>query len=355
MGIRFVIFLTSFAAGSFLCTPSQSDAAITFVQEPFAVAYTPNSILANPPPGEERYAGTRMRYSTCTGTAWLPGDRFLAAVNLITGTVQVYEFNESLRTLTPRKAYDNSDGLALDRPENLSFSNDHTLLAIPNMRSGNINIYEVGDAAFVEESPGTPFFVIHDRKAHGARFSPSDDFLAYVSIDDLGAIYVYRVHREELEKPSFELSQAMANAFYPLKPKSIDFSRDGRFVVIGYSEQVSSEQGAARAVLASYAFNAAKGRIRPKPISVVSGLLSAETVQFYVDSSCVFAVDQVADRITGHDFNVETGTLSGTWEALKSPDAQLNFPHGMNFTSDGRFLSVSNYGEDKVTVYEVGN
>lgn len=329
------------------------ESSITVIQEPFARAYTPNSILANPPPDEIRYAGDRIRYSTCTGTSWLPGNKFLTAINLATSSIQVYEFDEVNRTLNPKKAFNNKDGLNLDRPENLSFSNDHTLLAIPNMQSGNVNIYKVNADSFLKERPGAPFFVISDKKVHGARFSPSGKFLAYVSIAALGSINVYKVSENENEEPTFSFVQKMDNPYYPLKPKSIDFSHDEKFVVVGFSLQISKQPGNASALLESYAFDGNTGIIDPSPLSVIENLYSAETIQFYPDSSYVFAIDQISDKVTGHSFDLTTGKLQGSFDALINPEALLSFPHGMDFTRDGRFLSVTNYGDDKVTVYEI--
>lgn len=346
--LRFLLGLVFLA-----CLADYAEGAIKVMQKPFATAYTPNSMLGHHPKDEIRYAGTKIRYSTCTGVAWFDHDRYLAAINLSTSSVQIYEFNENDRKLTPLKRYNNQNGLKLKRPENLVFSHDNCLLAIPNTGSGNINLYQIKPQSLIQKSPGNPFFVIEDYQAHGARFSPSGEYFAYVTVGDYGGIYLYQISKSDGEIPTLTFLQKMPNAFYPLKPKSIDFSGDGRFAVIGYSQQISRKKGQANAVLASYAIDAETGMIIPEPISVIDNLLSIETVQFYGDSSCVFAADQITDRITGHGFDSSTGKLTDTWIALQNPEAKLSFPHGLHFSSDGRFLAVSNYGGDKITVYEV--
>lgn len=326
-------------------------AAIIIDPIPIAIAYTPNSILENPPPGEIRYAGNRPRYSTCTGTSWFSDNNYLATVNLITSSIQIYHFDETSHSLIFHQAFDNSHGLNLYRPENLSFSKNCRLLAIPNMGSGNINIYEVDSTTFITNCPERPSHIIRDKKVHGAQFSHDGNYLVYVSLEDKGGIYVYKITRDNEGKLRLILSQKMDNYFYPMKPKSIDFTCNDQYVVIAYSEQLSNRVGTSNAVLASYQFDSNKGKINPIQLSLIKNLLSTETVIFYPDSSVIFAVDQVEDKITAHDFDIKTGKLGRSWIVLKNPESQLNLPHGLGISSDGRYLAVSHYGDDKVSVY----
>ena len=40
---------------------------------------------------------------------------------------------------------------------------------------------------------------------------------------------------------------------------------------------------------------------------------------------------------------------------LSNPKAQISYPHGIALSSDNKFLAVSHYGDDKVTIYLLEN
>lgn len=320
--------------------------------EPWAIAYTPNSILQNPPEDSYlRFAGTRPRFSTCGGVCWFQKDRYFFAVNMQTSSVQIYAFNKESKAITPIRCYTNQDGLDLSRPESICLSKDGSLLAIPNMRSGKLQIYRTTDEiTFFAPSPVCSLQV---HKLHGANFSPDGQFISYTGFGERSWIYTSRLVETKGKLQCLEV-QKMPNLYEPLRPKSIDFSPDGHFAAIGYCIELSQQKNSSSVgLLATYARDVKTGIIDPNPISCVKGLTSLETVVFSPDADYILATDQVNDRITGHAFNKVTGEIMESWIALQNPKAELSFCHGIALTFDGKWVAVTNYGDDKVAIYEV--
>jgi 6-phosphogluconolactonase (cycloisomerase 2 family) len=346
------MFLTILAALFLHTSASLLDQhKIALNPKPCAVAYTPDSVLQTPPPDSYvRYAGTRPRFSTCGGVAWLQGSRYILAVNMQTSSVQVYEFNKNSKTLVPVRGFSNRDGLTLMRPENICISKDESLIAIPNMSSGQLQIYNTAQDVFFHP---TPLTTLQAYKLHGARFSPDTQFISYVGVGEQASISTSRLVKKK-EQLCELFVQKIPNPLEPMRPKSIDFSSDGRFAVIAYCTELGCKKmPRSSAVLVSYHRDPETGKIDPSPISRLEGLASLETIAFYPDNSCILSTDQVNDRITAHLFDPTTGMLGESWTALQNPEAELSFCHGIAITADGKYVAVSNYGDDKVAVYEI--
>ncbi|NGX50193.1 MAG: hypothetical protein K1060chlam2_00034 [Chlamydiae bacterium] len=341
---------------SFFTAIGSVSAFVSIEQPPIATAYTPNSILSNPPPGNIYYAGDRPRYSTCSGVAWFGNYGHLAAVNKISSSIQIYKFNEISCSLELIKKFHNSSCLNLSGPENLAFSNNRQLLAIPNVGNGDVNVYKYDSNSSFLNLPFERLATIKGNKAHGATFSPTGEYLSVCFINhnyQRGEICTYRIISQRNKNIKISRTQNLRNPMYPLKPKSIAFSSDSKFVVIGYSMQLKYKEGEKKAVLASYKFDAKRGIIDPTPISYIDNLFSIETLLFTSDCSTILTTDQVNDTIIAHEFDPNTGELGEGYIVLENPDAQLSLPHGIALSSDDKFLAVSNYGEDKVTIYAV--
>lgn len=321
---------------------------------PCAIGYTPNSVLDDPPPEKYlRFAGDRPRYSTCGGVCWFQENQNIFAVGMQSSSIQIYRFSDGSEQLTPLKTFTNSDGIDLNRPENISISKNEKWIAIPNMASGKVQLYQTHVNNFLSLPP---IATIQDSKVHGVQFSSDNQFLTYVTFASKysnSKICTYRIKPKKNGKIDFQLTQAIPNPFQGLKPKSIAFSKDNRYVVIGFCIELSGKEGGAQGLIASYAFDHTTGTISDSPITVIDDIFSAETVAFSHDYTSVYAVDQVKDRVTGHEFNPSTGALGKSWIALKNPESQLSLPHGIAFSSNGKYVAVSNYGDDKVTVYQI--
>ncbi len=214
------------------------------------------------------------------------------------------------------------------------------------MRNGRVNLYKLNSNG---ELTTPPLFSISSFQAHSAQFSPDSRFLAYSSLGKDAHVKLMEIQ----EAPFFNLigKQKLNCPFEPMRPKSVAFSHDGKFVAIGYCTQLGNKIGYSSGMLALHRYQK-RGWINPTPTSIVENLTSTETIAFHPRTATIVAVDQVLDRVTAHQYNPNSGEIETSWTILEGEVSELFLPHGLHFSQDGRFLAVTNYGDDKVTVYE---
>lgn len=330
-----VIFLYLFIETAF---------SVKIEQVPYSIVYTRNSVLTESlPESAIRYAGTRPRYSTCSGVAWFNADTKLFAVNMQGSFLDFYQVTPKKNCVKLVTRFTNRDGLDLSRPENVAISKDQKLLAISNMTTGETHIYKTDKKKGIIP---TPIKTIKGSQTHGVSFSPTGQYLVSSRLDSMG-VCIYEISGQPI------LIASLGLPFYPLKPKTASFSLDGRYLVVGYSSQLSEVPIESRAIVVVYEFDRSLGSINPDPVCYSEKASSIETLAFHPDYFSFFTTDQVNDRVYGHVFDPVTGQIGASWIALEKGDSYLNMPHGLSFASSGKFLAVSNYGDDKITVYRV--
>lgn len=346
--MKLVRFFTSF---SLLLTTSIFGIQIS--PEPVAVYKTPNSIMHRLSPAWAQNIGDRSRFSTCTGVAWFADNTHLISANLLEDSLQIYQFYQGEHILRAKKKYSNNI-TKLGWPENLTISCDGTLLAVSNSATGKICVYKINlDSNLLHPSP-IAFVEAGDQGLHGIRFSPDGNYLAYVTYDGLGKIRVFRVTTPIKGSSSFDLVESVDSAFEDLAPKGIAFSHNMNYVAVCYSTKIRSGWAAPSGKLAIFKFNAKTGKIDQAPICEIGtddGLNTPEDVLFFSDNSLLLVSNQGNDTITAHNFDQTTGLLSESRVILGSPQSGLNFPHGIAISPNGERLAVSNYGDDKVSIY----
>ncbi len=320
---------------------------VTIGPEPIATGSIPNSILANPPLKRIQYSGKDIRYSTCSGVAWCDDNTGLATVNFLSGSVHLFSFDKEKNTLRHLKRYDKSDGLPLDHTGSLIFSNNRKLLSITNMFKNYVSIYQW-------QGLDGPLKAIHRLKSihpHGSQFTPCDNYLAIAELRRK-AIRIYRIVESE-----GGITSKQTQIFFPrvktYAPKDIAFTRNGKFAIIGVCNVTTSVETEPGASILSYRFDMETGKLDRKPVDRIDNLYSIEVLRFLSDSTLALSTDQINDRIYAHEFDPETGKFGKTWIALEPPRAELSFPHGMSISKDDRLLAVTNYGDDRVTIYEI--
>ena len=316
---------------------------ITLSPKPISICYTPNSILKDPPLEKARYAGQNPRLATCSDVCWFPEGTHLAAVGLLNPTISVYRFESP--TLQWIRTFSNQDGLNLDDPEKLMFSPDNKFIIA--LSHDNLKFFPV-EGTSLTPSPVYSIGEVGDDLLHGAAFSLNGTYLAYVTADKLGKIRLYKKKNRQ-----YKLIQSISNSMLPMKPKGILFSPDNRFVAICFSLNVDKKKCESSSLLAIYSFNLTQERIQEKPISTSSQSGGFEAIAFSPDCTEIYSTDQVYHRILKYPFDPKTGLLGSVETALENPEACLSFPHGLNFSPNGKFLAVSNYGDDKITLYQV--
>lgn len=329
--------------------------ALAFKQQPVALFYAPNSLIGQISPDFMQYVGHRARLSTCTGVAWLlAGQGYtIVSANLLEGSLLLCYFDPRQNRCTLLAKYDKTV-TQLNWPENLSISPDGQLLAISDSYCGTIAFYQrCPDGLIIPH----PIALLHpgmgDIGLHGIRFSPDGHYLGYVTYDGLGKVRLFRIEKNE-QSIALQAVCSIENSFVGLAPKGLDFSQDGRYVAITYSAKAAGGCVETSGKVAIFAFDACHGFITSEPISQIGiecGLNIPEDVLFCSEDRFVLVSNQGGDTISLHGFDPQSGRLSPQATMALDAASGLNFPHGFAISPDGKFLAVSNYGDDKIAIY----
>ncbi|MEI8125024.1 MAG: beta-propeller fold lactonase family protein [Parachlamydiaceae bacterium] len=325
-------------------------ALVTSSPEPIAASSPLQSILHTWPREYLEYVENRTRLSTCTGVIWV-GDNKLISIGAHNHSLDTYQFDPTIPSLF---AYTNEDLNAFQETpvgqlENIVICKDSTLAAVANNGAASIQLYKIlnGQFTHIAEIPKVGWWT------HGVRFSRQMDYIAYTIFGDPGKIMLFRIIKNE-DEIYITPSQDMDTDLFPLHPKGIDFSMDDRFVVVCHARNNSSAPNCLSAALAVYPFDRINGKIDPIPVSVIgtSELLSVpEDLCISPDGFSIFVTNHGNDTVTVHAFDPMTGQIGESRILLQNPEAQLSFPHGLSISPDGKYLAVTNYGDDTVKIY----
>lgn len=314
--------------------------------------YTSNSILNKKDEYVPVTIGTRPRLATCTSVCWL-NNRVIASLNLYGNTITTYEFDDKKNEFRVLQEIKNEDGARLSMSEHMSISNDGTLIAVcsaPPLFNSTpkacVNIYRFDkDKHLVNPVP------IHhmeeDYLIHNVRFSPDDKYMAYADYDDSRAINIYSIIRDG---DRFEIKPVFSkeNHLIPMKSKAINFTRDGKFIIVAYCVSLANLTTEIKSCLVCYEFR--DGKIG-KVISEFNHNLGMEDIAFSQDDTIMYVSDQMNDKILKYGFDKTSGSIS--YIESHNPDNTLSFPHGISISKDDKYLAAANYGGDKFNVYQL--
>jgi hypothetical protein len=295
----------------------------------------------------------RMRRATCSGVAWFR-DYHLAVVNLYGGHLRVYRFHPG-GVVSPARLellHELSDGIEF--PEDVAVSPDGNLLAVSHSLSKEfgVSLFRM-DATSLAPIParekirpgaeGVAF--------HGVSFSPDSRHLVFTEISTPGYIEVVRVASATRERTCF-----IENRLAPLKPKSVAFSHDGRFaaVTMALNAFLGSQAPPTTGIVSVHRFDAANGVIDAQAVAEFKApaidLASMDICKFLPTAPGepyrILVVDQGADAITLFEFDAEDRTIAPAGVFAGG----LSFPHGIDVSTDGRFVAMTNYGDDSVCI-----
>ena len=190
------------------------------------------------------------------------------------------------------------------------------------------------------------------RTFHGIRFSPDGQYLALTDLGSLGFVEVVRVL-------SRERTCLLENRHVPLKPKCVAFSADAQYAAIAWARNVGRTDTHARdaGLLTLHRFDASTGIIAAEPAASIRGaasLLGSPESCTFLGGPCgnvyrVLVTDQAADVVTAFDFNAVKPAVAFTGVFA----AGLSFPHGIDASSDARFVATTNYGDDTLRIHRV--
>lgn len=296
---------------------------------------------------------SNTRYATCGGVVWLDNE-ILVTVSLLTHTMQMYRWNPARARLVRVQNFPFHEDL--DYPENLDFSQQLGLVAISNYGGDRLSLFEVGKPPYhLKVRPSLEISVPHGYNTHGISFSPGGDLLCYTTIKKPGVVGILRLTKDGSGNVTSSAVDVLENIYWPQVPKGVSLSPCMKFLAVCFGPNAGFIRDDNRGTVAVYRVSR-DFKIEPDPITLISedlGLRCAEDIKFSQDGDFVAVTDQVSNVVCFVPFDSETGQLSQQVIRLANPAAELDFPHGVGFSPDGKHLAISNYGSDRVTVYSL--
>jgi len=301
--------------------------------------------------------GNRKRVSTCSGVAWFHDNNYLATVNFEGGFICTYRFNKDNNQFIPLQIIHDSNDAKLVGADNIAVSDDGILLAVSINRSQQVNVYSINTETHLIDPVPAAIVKHKDPAVHGVRFSHDNNYVACTTIRGDNSVTIYKLEKDkENKKVSLALVSNLKNRFKILKPKSLDFTQDDNYVAIVYAANVTTVKNLVTGLVAIHKFDKNTGIIDEKSISIYRNnreFVGGEDINFSPDDSCIFISEHARDRILVHEFDKIHGKIGKRIAELKNPEARLSFPHGIKISSDGKYLAVANYGDDKCSIYGV--
>jgi len=315
------------------------------------------SFLSDPeaPPLTPFTVNGRKRLATCSGVSWFRGYH-LAVVNLYGCHLRIYRFHpgedgggEPARV---ELLHELSEGISY--PEDVAVSRDGKWVAVTHSMSdrSGVSLHSFDESSLGPSPVGETIRL--GLAYHGVRFSPDSRHLAFTEVDWPGHVEVVR-----LEAGSWGRTCWFENRHASLKPKSVAFSHDARFVAIASALNVSQEGvgGASGGLLSVHRFDASAGQIADEALAELRGagvgLGNPEMCTFLPGSPVnpyrILVADQGSDVVAEHEFDPTERTLAFTRVFADG----LSFPHGLDASSDGRFVAITNYGDDTLRVCRI--
>jgi len=326
-----------------------SSMTITIDNTPICSIYTPDSILQNKEQYRLQFVGERTRYSTCTSAEWFH-DNYLAILNFYGDHIITYRFDSTTETFYPIQKITKHNGIKFINGEHLSISPDGTLLAVCDNR-GKLNIHTIDKANhLINPIPST---IVHTHGLmHNVQFSPDGHYLAYVSFNNKQTIRVYKIEKNQ-GNIHLQLVYTQPNHVLPLKPKGIDFTQDSKYVLVLYTPAiVDSRKVPPKHRLVVYPFNKTSGTFG-KAVCNLEGDFPSDDIDFFDNDHAFIISDQAHDMLVVYPFNPDTGYIDPHYTLVQNPEAQLDFPHGVAVSPNGKYLVATNYGDDKFNLYKI--
>ncbi|MBM3201026.1 MAG: hypothetical protein FJZ56_01290 [Chlamydiae bacterium] len=303
------------------------------------------------------YAGESQRYSLTSGIIWSNDDHDLFSVHLYGSIFSCYSFDKSQRTLLAVKsmepiAWEHPITGKIGRgtllyPENLDIHPVTNQIAVSE-GSGLIRLFTITKSQEMKEVKS----LLPTRKGwlHGIAFSPSGRYLAATMIDSPSCVFIF-----DLAHKNYKKCHIIENTIEPLYPKGISFSCDETYLAICYADRVGLEENRfPRSEIHIHEFHQKKGEANEKPCSIFSlDGAGIETIKFHPSGSYLLFSDQVLHTIGYIDFDRKNGSLSNYKNLIEPGSFDITFPHGLACSHDKKYLAVSSYGNDSVTIFEI--
>lgn len=240
----------------------------------------------------------------------------------------------------------------LSCPQHALFSKDGYSLVVANWASQTFSVFCVNTSGIFESRPLAviPYSSNLDSnnyRPHGMTFSPKGDFLAvaYGATQlEPRAIALYEVKELNSSCVNFKLMSLLKGEEIDRGiPKGITFSPDGSCLITTLAMTNS---------LAIYTIDWAHDAcIVSIPRQILSGtathLSRPEDIKFTADGNYCVVSNSIEDTVTFYEFDKKNNYFVRETPSyiLENPQAQLTFPHGLAFSSDGKYLVVTQFGK----------
>lgn len=293
--------------------------------------------------------GGRSRIATCSGLNWIGNDH-LAVVNLFGGHLRIYRVEQHMdeTCVALKLLHEHTDDISY--PENIAISKDGNQLAITHSLSDDhgVSLQPIHQPSL---KPGKVNMLRYGRAFHGVDFSPDGDYLIITDVGEPGYVEVLRT---DTGKSTCRFDNVLA----PLKPKDARFMSGTNLVVIAYGPNAKTEAtSVAGGVLSVHVCDVEHGNVDPRPVAIWH---DSDNIMVALESCTVFRIpgsgrfnilcaDQATDSV--HGFTFDPDTLLIDFHGAFSTD--LNFPHSVAVSPDGRLAAVANYGDDTIRIFNV--
>jgi DNA-binding beta-propeller fold protein YncE len=295
----------------------------------------------------------RLRRATCSGVAWF-GSNHLAVVNTYGQHLRVYRIDPGGGEVPGNPGrlellHELSEGIHF--PEDVAVSRDGTLLAVSHSMNPDtgVTLHSVDPAS---QKPGPASEPLRrGATCHGLSFSPDSRHLAITKLGPSGYVEVVRTGSTLGTRTCL-----VENRHDRAMAKTVAFSHDGLFVAIGSSFALTPDLNDtdARSVVAIHQYDQRLGVISPVPLVELHGTGdrcgSLEICKFLPTATAgkyrILGTSQSSDSVAVFGFDPAALTLVRESELVTG----LSFPHGIDVSPDGRFVAVTNYGDDTLCI-----
>ena len=311
--------------------------------------FTPDSILQNKQAYIPLCLGNRWRYGTCSGASWFH-DNYLVTINIYGEKIITYKFDEQTTNFSIVQQIQNQSRAYLQYPEQLSISPDGTLLAVCNTKGPSIiHIFTI-DLETHRINP-IPLVTIPARGfIHNLRFSPDGRYFVHASFDK-ESLCIYKVVRDS-NGITMEHLNNYESSFTSLKAKAVHFTQDSNYIIRGYAPSLNEAKNRppeSLLVVHRFHLDGSVGEF----VSSAQGSFSLEDIALVQNDSAIIVTDQGNDLLYQYPFDSITGHIGAGYSVIQNTEGQLSFPHGLGVSQNGRYLVVTNYGNDSFSAYEL--
>ena len=310
---------------------------------------------------ERRFAGANPRFATCTGVVWTRPDRLVVAHKL-SRTFVTYAVTPTADSLTVEPVARTPELPGVGLITNVAVSPDGHWLVFGDDTLHRVAIHASDPAtggpreiaAAVVSFPG-------DGILHGVVFSPDGRHLVHSSID--GGVGGLRITPFAGDPTTGTVTtgpvRATPNPYAPSALKGLDFSPDGRFLVLSHGGNVGAESTRSRipGFVEIRPWDAEAGEVgSPVVRSPKSwGLGGGEDVTWLVSGERILVSDQFHDQALIVECDPASGALGSVVARIGWTAGGLSAPHGCAQSPDGRWLAITNYGDGACRFFDLAD